>query len=177
MQTQPGLCCLFHPRYICTWADVSPRRTLPGRSRSVLAPFPSQRHTRPRQRSEPLARWCWLLIWGGFRPFTGALLWVCPICRHRGGIWGAVAGDPGQGLQGHCHGHQQPRCALRLPAFTSTALSPAPRVSLPCLRTAGCFSSPGPYLLLICNCKQLFIIAHLQPLRPPCPPSAAPHCP
>lgn len=91
------------------------------------------------------------------------------------GIWGWWPGT--QGLREHGHSQRQPHRALHPLAFISTALSPAPPVSLWCLRTAGCFFSLGPYLLLICNCKQLFIIAHLQPLRPPCPPSAAPHCP
>lgn len=109
-----------------------------------------------------------------------------PIHRHRrclreGRSMGATSRDQGSGdsLQGP-GARGSTATAVGSPAVTpllSTALFPVPAASIQCLRTAGCFPSPGPCLVLICNCKQLFIIAHLQPLLPPRPPSAAPHCP
>lgn len=94
-----GSTLYFTPRYICMRAEMPHERTLLGNSCSVLAPFPRQQHTSlPAQQT---SRRChWLRNWGSCRPVAGALLQVCPICRHRQclsetGHLGMVARDPG----------------------------------------------------------------------------------
>lgn len=119
----PDSATYFTPRYIRTRAEASHRRTRLGKRRSVLAPFPRWQHTSPpaRRTSRTLTLDRGGRFHAGHRgPPVGLPNLSAPL-GHRG------FGGQQPGTQGLWeHSHQQPRCALRLPTFISTALSPAP---------------------------------------------------